>query len=53
MASPVFNNDFPISWCPGCGDYSILTALKQALTDMKVRPHEAVIVSGIWQAAKL
>lgn len=53
MASPVFNNDFPISWCPGCGDYSILTALKQALTDMEVRPHEAVIVSGIGQAAKL
>jgi 2-oxoglutarate ferredoxin oxidoreductase subunit beta len=41
-----------ISWCPGCGNYSILTSLKQALAELDIKPHQAVIVSGIGQAAK-
>ena len=53
MASPVFDNDFPPSWCPGCGNFAILEALKQALTELDLKPHEVVIVSGIGQAAKL
>lgn len=41
------------SWCPGCGNYMIRTALKQALEELNISPHEAVIVSGIGQAAKM
>ncbi len=41
-----------ISWCPGCGNYNILPALKQALAELGIPPHLAVIVSGIGQAAK-
>ena len=53
MAFPLYDNDFPPSWCPGCGNFPILAALKQALTDLGLKPHEVVIVSGIGQAAKL
>jgi 2-oxoglutarate ferredoxin oxidoreductase subunit beta len=48
-----FENDFPIAWCPGCGNFSILNALKRALVDMELKPHEIILVSGIGQAAKL
>jgi len=48
-----FKNDFPIAWCPGCGNFAILNAVQQALVDMGLRPHEVVLVSGIGQAAKL
>ena len=48
-----FENDFPIAWCPGCGNFSILKALKQALLDMALKPNEIILVSGIGQAAKL
>ncbi len=48
-----FDNDVPIAWCPGCGNFSILKALKQALIDMAVKPNEIILVSGIGQAAKL
>ena len=48
-----FDNDVPIAWCPGCGNFSILKALKQALTDMDLKPGEIILVSGIGQAAKL
>ena len=48
-----FDNDVPIAWCPGCGNFSILKGLKQALIDMALKPNEIILVSGIGQAAKL
>jgi 2-oxoglutarate ferredoxin oxidoreductase subunit beta len=47
-----FHSDDPIAWCPGCGNFSILKALKQALVDIQQAPHNLVIVSGIGQAPK-
>ncbi|PSN83729.1 hypothetical protein B9Q01_03690 [Candidatus Marsarchaeota G1 archaeon OSP_D] len=34
-------------WCPGCGDFGVLAALKKALSELKIPPHETVIVGGI------
>ncbi len=47
-----FHSDDPVAWCPGCGNFSILKALKKALADIQQPPHELVIVSGIGQAPK-
>jgi 2-oxoglutarate ferredoxin oxidoreductase subunit beta len=47
-----YHSDDPVAWCPGCGNFSILKALKQALVDIQQKPHELVIVSGIGQAPK-
>jgi len=41
-----------IAWCPGCGNFSILSILKETLSELKIRPENLVIVSGIGQAAK-
>lgn len=42
------------SWCPGCGDFSILTTSKKVIEqDLKLETKSYVIVSGIGQAAKL
>lgn len=41
------------AWCPGCGNHMIRTALKQALEELGLEPHEVVICSGIGQAAKM
>ncbi len=35
------------TWCPGCGNFSILTALKQALVELNLKMEEVVIVFGI------
>jgi 2-oxoglutarate ferredoxin oxidoreductase subunit beta len=40
------------AWCPGCGNFAILDALKETLTELKVKPHEVLVVGGIGQAAK-
>ncbi|BBJ28046.1 2-oxoglutarate oxidoreductase subunit KorB [Athalassotoga saccharophila] len=42
-----------IAWCPGCGDYGILNAVKQTMAELEIPPERFVIVSGIGQAAKL
>ena len=46
-------NLYEPAWCPGCGNFMIRTALKQALEELQIPPHEAVLVSGIGQAAKI
>jgi 2-oxoglutarate ferredoxin oxidoreductase subunit beta len=43
---------FETAWCPGCGNFSILESLKQALTELGKQPHEILMVAGIGQAAK-
>jgi 2-oxoglutarate ferredoxin oxidoreductase subunit beta len=44
--------EFETAWCPGCGNFMILKALKQALTACDLAPHQVLLVSGIGQAAK-
>ncbi len=39
-------------WCPGCGNFSILKVLKEALDELKIDPKNLVISAGIGQAAK-
>lgn len=41
------------AWCPGCGNFAILNAIKRALVEANLAPHEVVIYSGIGQASKL
>ena len=39
-------------WCPGCGDYSILTAVQMMMPDLGVRREDTVFISGIGCAAR-
>jgi len=47
-----FYSEDPIAWCAGCGNFSILKALKQAFVELGKKPNEIAIVSGIGQAPK-
>ncbi len=40
-------------WCPGCGDYGILEALRRALAEVGAKNEEVVIVSGIGCSSQL
>lgn len=42
-----------IQWCPGCGDFGILLAIKKAIIDSNIDPDKTVIVSGIGCSGKL
>lgn len=43
---------YETAWCPGCGNFGILNAMKQALVASDLSPHQVLFVSGIGQAAK-
>jgi 2-oxoglutarate/2-oxoacid ferredoxin oxidoreductase subunit beta len=40
------------AWCPGCGNFGIIEALRDALNELGKKPNEVLIVGGIGQAAK-
>ncbi len=41
------------TWCKGCGNYGILNAIKMALAEQNIAPHELVIFTGIGCGSKL
>jgi 2-oxoglutarate ferredoxin oxidoreductase subunit beta len=43
---------YETAWCPGCGNHSILEAVKRGLVAARLEPHQVLFVSGIGQAAK-
>jgi 2-oxoglutarate ferredoxin oxidoreductase subunit beta len=40
-------------WCPGCGDFSVLSALQTALFELGLQPHQVVVISGIGCSSNL
>jgi 2-oxoglutarate/2-oxoacid ferredoxin oxidoreductase subunit beta len=40
-------------WCPGCGNYGVLNALVQALSDLEIDPDNLALVSGIGCSSRL
>jgi 2-oxoacid:acceptor oxidoreductase, beta subunit, pyruvate/2-ketoisovalerate family len=53
MVQSDFKSADPIAWCPGCGDFGILSAVQKALVRLEKQPRDVLLVSGIGQAAKL
>ena len=55
MAATVKDYASPVkpTWCPGCGDFGILNAMKRGLVQAGVAPHEVLVVSGIGCGSKL
>ncbi|MFT4923488.1 MAG: pyruvate ferredoxin oxidoreductase beta subunit, partial [Haloarculaceae archaeon] len=41
------------TWCPGCGDFGVLKALKQAMPEVGRSPDETMLVTGIGCSGKL
>jgi 2-oxoglutarate/2-oxoacid ferredoxin oxidoreductase subunit beta len=41
------------AWCPGCGNFAILAAVKKALVGLNLEPQQICFVSGIGQGPKL
>ena len=40
------------TWCPGCGYYSMTEGLVNALTELRIKGEDTVIVSGIGCASR-
>jgi 2-oxoglutarate ferredoxin oxidoreductase subunit beta len=42
-----FQTDQEVRWCPGCGDYAILSAVQQVFPELRIPREKFVVVSGI------
>ncbi|MEF3280640.1 MAG: 2-oxoacid:ferredoxin oxidoreductase subunit beta [Elusimicrobiota bacterium] len=42
-----FSSNLPVKWCPGCGDFAILTSVKKAMAELGIEHEKYVVVSGI------
>ena len=47
-----FRSDLTPDWCPGCGNYGIVSALTRALAELGKTPDSVALVSGIGCSAK-
>jgi len=48
-----YESPVPNAWCPGCGNFGILRAVKESLVAMEIEPYNLLFVSGIGQGPKL
>ena len=53
IAPQEYKSDLKPIWCPGCGDYSVLTALAKALAELGRPREEIALVSGIGCSSRL
>jgi 2-oxoglutarate ferredoxin oxidoreductase subunit beta len=53
MSPKDFATATPSWWCAGCGDYGVLSALKQALAELGMQPKDVAFVSGIGCSGKI
>ena len=42
-----FVSDQEVRWCPGCGDYAILSAVQAVFPELGIKRENFVVISGI------
>jgi 2-oxoglutarate/2-oxoacid ferredoxin oxidoreductase subunit beta len=47
MTSAEFTSKVKPTWCPGCGDYGVLNAVRSACASLGINKNNLVVVSGI------
>jgi 2-oxoglutarate ferredoxin oxidoreductase subunit beta len=48
-----YKSNYKPIWCPGCGDYSVLSAVTKALAKVDVPPEQVAVVSGIGCSSRI
>jgi 2-oxoglutarate ferredoxin oxidoreductase subunit beta len=48
-----YKSSYKPIWCPGCGDYSVLSSVTKALAKVNVPPEDVVVVSGIGCSSRI
>ncbi len=48
-----YRSDIEPTWCAGCGDFGVISAITKALSELKKAPQDVVSVSGIGCSSRL
>jgi 2-oxoglutarate ferredoxin oxidoreductase subunit beta len=52
MSKADFQSDQETRWCPGCGDYAVLSAVQQFMPELGIPPERIVFITGIGCAGR-
>ncbi len=52
LAKADFQSDQETRWCPGCGDYAVLSAVQQFMPELGIPPERVVFITGIGCAGR-
>jgi len=57
-AAPAFSardykSDVKPVWCPGCGDYTVLSSITKAFAELALAPEEVAVISGIGCSSRM
>ncbi len=53
LTPQTFKSDVKPVWCPGCGDYTVLSAITKALAKLELAPESVALVSGIGCSSRI
>ena len=53
LSAALFKSPYKPIWCPGCGDYTVLSSVTKALASMGVPPKDCAVVSGIGCSSRI
>jgi len=53
LAPKDFRSSLKPIWCPGCGDYGVVSAVYRALANIGRPPHEIAFISGIGCSSRI
>ena len=48
-----YKNSQLVRWCPGCGDYGVLSSVQKAMAEAGVAPHNIAMISGIGCSSRM
>ena len=48
-----YKSDVKPVWCPGCGDFAVLSSFTKAFADLALDPHNIAVVSGIGCSSRI
>jgi len=47
-----YKTEVHVDWCPGCGDFGILSSIQQAFLQLQIPPYKIALISGIGCSGK-
>jgi 2-oxoglutarate ferredoxin oxidoreductase subunit beta len=48
-----FKSDVKPVWCPGCGDFGVLSSMTKVLAELNLRPENVAVISGIGCSSRI
>lgn len=52
-AARAYKSDIKPVWCPGCGDFTVLSAITKSLAELDLPPEQVAVISGIGCSSRI